>query len=378
MIKNTLKKVLPLPAENINKRFEEISTEIEYVRNISSDIKSKNDEQLQKIKTIFNDLKKVTAQVADIKQLGESEKGRLGSISSQIENYATLLKEITLVSSACNKTIDTVSGQLNYIHEREKISSQRIDSIHKELEIVSQSASSLKRELIMRSQINQRTQKEILWSKIFTDTIKGTFLERQSLSLGRWAIGYPCAYILFRCLQVINPTNILELGLGESTKIISAFCQNSNIKISHCLIENNPTWIDFFKKSNPNVLDGCEIFVQDYEFIKYRDYSDVRVFKDFSKRLKGRKFSLISVDAPLGGDMKNISRIDILEIIPEGLEKSFVILIDDYNRPQEKCMVKELKDKLTNSNVQFTTGLYSGEKDCIVVCSPDLSFLCSL
>lgn len=76
--------------------------------------------------------------------------------------------------------------------------------------------------------------------------------------------------------------------------------------------------------------------------------------------------------------MKNISRIDILEIIPEGLEKSFVILIDDYNRPQEKCMVKELKDKLTNSNVQFTTRLYSGEKDCIVVCSPDLSFLCSL
>lgn len=154
MIKNTLKKVLPLPAENINKRFEGISTEIEYVRNISSDIKSKNDEQLQKIKTIFNDLKKVTAQVADIKQLGESEKGRLGSISSQIENYATLLKEITLVSSACNKTVDTVSGQLNYIHEREKISSQRIDSIHKELEIVSQSASSLKKELIMRSQIN--------------------------------------------------------------------------------------------------------------------------------------------------------------------------------------------------------------------------------
>lgn len=85
VIKNSLKKVLPLPAECINKRFDGISTEIGYVKNISSDIKSKNDEQLQKVKTIFNDLKKVSVQVADIKQLGVSEKERLRNLNSLIE-----------------------------------------------------------------------------------------------------------------------------------------------------------------------------------------------------------------------------------------------------------------------------------------------------
>lgn len=283
-----------------------------------------------------------------------------------------------MVSSACKKNVEIALEQINYVHELEKSSSQRIDSIQKELETISKLTNSFEKELIKRNQTSYRTQKEILWSKIFTDTIKGTCLEHQSLSLGRWAVGYPFAYILFRCLQIINPTSILELGLGESTKIISAFRQNSDIKISHCLIENNPRWVDFFKKSNPNVLDGCELFVLDYEFIKYKNFSEVRVFKGFSERLKRRNFSLIVVDAPLGGDLKDISRIDILEMIPQGLEESFVILIDDYNRPQEKCMVNELKNKLMDNNVKFTFGIYSGEKDCIVVCTPDLSFLCSL
>lgn len=359
IIKNSLKKVLPLPAERINKRFDGISTEIGYVKNISSDIKSKNDEQLQKVKTIFNDLKKVSVQVADIKQLGDSEKEQLKKLSSLIENNGALLEETKLGSSECNKSLQNISEQINYIHELDKVSSHRIDSIQKELETLSshrvdsiqkelvdlsQLVRSLDKELIKRSRINHGTQKEILWSKIFSDSIKGTFLEHQSLSLGRWAIGYPFAYILFRCLQIINPNSILELGLGESTKIISTFRQNSDIKISHCLIENNPRWVDFFKKSNPNVLDGCEIFVLDYEFIKYKNFSEVRVFKGFADKLKGRKFSLIAVDAPLGGDMKDISRIDILEMIPQGLEESFVILIDDYNRPQEKCMGRRIEN----------------------------------
>lgn len=122
-------------------------------------------------------------------------------------------------------------------------------------------------------------------------------------------------------------------------------------------------------------MDGCHVLILEYEMRKYKESSEVRSFQGFFGKTNWKKFSLICVDAPLEGDMKEISRIDILEL---NLENSFVILVDDYNRPQEQRIVDELKRKLSKHKIHFFTGVYSGEKDCIIICSPDLSFLCSL
>jgi len=72
------------------------------------------------------------------------------------------------------------------------------------------------------------------------------------------------------------------------------------------------------------------------------------------------------------------ARIDILRILPDCLEDSFIILIDDYNRSGEQEMVKRLETVLKDAGIKFSRGIYSGEKQLAVVTSEDWSFLCSL
>ena len=94
--------------------------------------------------------------------------------------------------------------------------------------------------------------------------------------------------------------------------------------------------------------------------------------------ISGEKYDLISIDAPLGGDMKQYARIDILKIIPDCLSDSFVILIDDYERPGDNATVQKMKQKLSDNNIEYVFGKYSGAKDMAIICSKDLGFLKSL
>ena len=61
---------------------------------------------------------------------------------------------------------------------------------------------------------------------------------------------------------------------------------------------------------------------------------------------------MILIDAPIGGDMKVYSRIDVLSLIPEYLGNQFVIILDDVNRMQEKRTIREIDNKLKESGIQ--------------------------
>ena len=52
---------------------------------------------------------------------------------------------------------------------------------------------------------NNLTVKEILWSSIYHDSIRDKeWLNKLSLNVGRWAVGYPFLYILNRVLSDFN------------------------------------------------------------------------------------------------------------------------------------------------------------------------------
>lgn len=94
--------------------------------------------------------------------------------------------------------------------------------------------------------------------------------------------------------------------------------------------------------------------------------------------LRGKKFDFISVDAPLGVNAKIYARIDVLEILPECLEENFVIVIDDYNRKGEKNTVNEIEGILKEHNISYCKEIYYGEKECMVISSEKLKFICSM
>lgn len=216
---------------------------------------------------------------------------------------------------------------------------------------------------------------ELFWSQRFVSTIQNSKWFNGGVTPGGWAVGYPFLCILYRILDEIRPHRILELGLGQTTKLTAAYmCSDYNDgTFEHIVVEHDPEWIRFMKNS----IDIRRTQIQKFNLTQ-RDYKGfkVTVYDGFKEdRLKG-KFDLILIDAPFGS--KDYSRIDILEMLPACLATDFIIMLDDYNRKGEQNMCKDLLDILNRSGIAFYTQVYSGQRDIIVVASKSRKFVCTM
>lgn len=224
---------------------------------------------------------------------------------------------------------------------------------------------------------NKRIANENLFATIFHDTIKDSKWLNIALSLSSGAIGYPFAYILYRILDEIKPKSILEMGMGQSTKIITEYVKyNEKNGVKHHVVEHDKEWIDFFKM-NTKLSEVQNIHLLKNYKRKYNG-SEVNAYKDFKKEFSNMKFDLISIDGPVGYGQE-YSRMDILDILPECLNKQFIILLDDCERVGEQRTIEMLEAKLNDNNIKFSSGYqYWGVTSVYICVSEDLEFLCHI
>lgn len=223
----------------------------------------------------------------------------------------------------------------------------------------------------------KRGNDEAVWAAIFNNTIADAdWLKDKSFSLGRWAIGYPCAYVVFRVINELHPKRILELGLGQSTKLISQYTRAFKPE-KHWVVEHDQAWIDFFAK-NYDLPEETKIMHCPLVYENYVETEGVRQFGGFADKIKDETFDFIVIDAPFGGDMKEFARVDVLKKLPGCLNKSFVIVFDDCNRCGELHTYEAMLKKLEENGVRYKTGTYYGDKTIKVICSEDNGFVTSM
>lgn len=220
----------------------------------------------------------------------------------------------------------------------------------------------------------RRLIKEIRWGQVFDFAIRDSeWFKKQSLNPGRWAMGFPALYLLYRVLSETRPKSILEFGLGESTKLTSQYCRHfSDACIT--VIEQNEQWKNIFCASHNEVKEFMNILpLSIIRRSGHRHYS----YSGLLPCIAGKKYDLIMIDGPWGS--RHNSRDQILEIVEEGLlADDFIIIMDDSERPGEKETLKKLRALLKSKNIVFSTKRYSGEKDTTVICSAKFGFLASL
>ena len=106
---------------------------------------------------------------------------------------------------------------------------------------------------------------------------------------------------------------------------------------------------------------------------------EYNAYQGFKQKLEGMKYSVISIDAPLAGDKPyKHARRDIIDILPDALNDSFVIVIDDCNRRGEKATIAEIEQLLHRNGIAYEKGVYAGMSDCCVIASADNRFFCTM
>lgn len=224
---------------------------------------------------------------------------------------------------------------------------------------------------------------EILWANIFHDTIIGSkWLQNQPFSPGRAAVGYPTLYALYRILDEFQPKSILELGLGQSTKMIGSYVRwkvQHKEECHHIIVEHDRSWIDFFQNSF-ELSEGTEVIQMDLIKAELESpqglMTEVNLYEGFGQNLKAYKYDLIFIDGPFGSPV--YSRMDVIDLLPECLEDSFILMMDDAERNGEQNTLQMMSNLLRESKIDISCNFYSGQKTTAIITSRDLHFYCTM
>lgn len=216
-----------------------------------------------------------------------------------------------------------------------------------------------------------KMQKEILNAHRFSDTIKDSmWLINKSFSAGGAALDYGALYTMYRILDSIHPKNILEFGLGQSSKMIYQYANHFN-DVNAVTYEHDEEWISFFKGIVKDQYP-VNIYKTDLQETVYNGHKTLS-YKNNCEELLSSKFDFIFVDGPFGSE--HYSRPQILHLIPYVLDKTFCVMIDDEGRKGEQETISDMERILNDNRIDYYKRVYCSMKNHIVICSKDLRFL---
>jgi hypothetical protein len=211
-------------------------------------------------------------------------------------------------------------------------------------------------------------------SQLFYNSIESCeWLKYKSFSPGGYAMDNGALYTLYCCLNNMKPENILEFGLGESSKLVHQYAAYNN---THAItIEHDREWNDFFIRGIPSAF---RINVRIHDLISVKFNEIVTLTYDNLEYFKNRKYDLIIVDGPLGS--KNYSRSQVIEIVKQGgLSETFCILMHDTERTGEQETFNTVCDILNNNKIDYCLAHYSeGIRQHSIICSDNQKYLTTL
>lgn len=217
--------------------------------------------------------------------------------------------------------------------------------------------------------------RDLKWANVYHDSIRDKeWLNKLSLNIGRWAGGYSFFYILNRILNDYRPMEILELGLGESSKFISTYLDNSLKESNHTIIEQSSQWENSFNerftlsaRSSVHILPLKQKIVKGFET---KGYEKIEEFIT-------KKYDLYIVDGPFGSS--NYSRYDILDIMKKMNKKDeFILIFDDLERQGEKQTFDDLIELFKEKEIKVYIQHYDGTKSVAVVGTEKYRYVKSL
>ena len=256
--------------------------------------------------------------------------------------------------------IDKTSKELNKIYRHLLRNDKKIAQMQKDLQGL--------------RDLSNKQFKELYYANLLHDTISNSnWLKDKSFSLHGWAANYSFIYMLYRILDVARPMHILEMGMGQTSRLTSQYIANCNLNATLDIIENDAGWIATYK---PQLAQGENIKVHLCDLELFKDgKSECRKYKYLSDITKDTKYDLIIIDGPWGAK-QTLPRSNILDLINNGnLSDDFIIIFDDAERTGEQNTIVNTHALLKEKNVEYLTFKRNGIKTQQILASISKNFI---
>lgn len=215
---------------------------------------------------------------------------------------------------------------------------------------------------------------EIYNALLFQQTVADSWwLRNKSFSPGRWAVDFRFLYTLFRILDHVRPSNIIEFGLGQSSRMIHQYVAFGHSDASALTVEESEQWQVFFLN---NIMDyAVNVVIAGTEERVKNNRKEI-VYTGLDNIIDSERYDLIVIDGPKGKE--ECSRSQVTDMLPFHLSEQFVILMDDTHRPEEQYTVDRIAEILCQHHIPYRRKEYYGEKTHSLICSCELEYLTTL
>jgi len=202
------------------------------------------------------------------------------------------------------------------------------------------------------------------------------WLKNKGFSFGDfgWAMDALALHNMFRILEDVKPKNILEFGLGQSSKMVHQYAEYQ--KANALTVEHDKDWIDYIKTHAPQInFNICQANLEKIEVNGIETYSYKNIAQIFMSAKIGKNGgNLVILD---GYSNKHYSRPQVLDFVSE-LGEDFCIFMHDSERTGEQETLVLLYEKLNQSGVEFLKRDYDSTKRHTIICSKSWKFLTSI
>ena len=183
----------------------------------------------------------------------------------------------------------------------------------------------------------------------FTEILHDTeWIRDKNVDLSDFAVDEAYMMHMIKILETYSFKNILDLGCGQTTLILSQYAETHLAELQ--TIESDAKWADKLQMEHPKV--NVKKHVQYYHTVTNETSMYVGLTRNLL--LQNIKYDFISVDGPYGFNCKHMSRINILELISNGLiADKFVIMLHDIKRMAEMNTAKACTSLLDVLGIKY-------------------------
>lgn len=198
---------------------------------------------------------------------------------------------------------------------------------------------------LMWSANSTRPSMEIVYRELFLRDLAKLGLEDRYYPVG-WAANHSLLYLITRCFAELPVRQVLELGAGQSSILLSQL--NDRLKRGAVIttVEHDRLWADRIQSQVSHRVLVTDLVPKTIEGHRIQHYGDT--YFDASVR-----YDFVLVDGPPANrnDLA-LNRLGVIEVMGN-LAEDFVIIVDDVQRYGESALVNLLRQKFQREGREF-------------------------
>jgi hypothetical protein len=187
---------------------------------------------------------------------------------------------------------------------------------------------------------------EIVYRELFLRDLKQLGIEDTFYPIGS-AANHGLLYTITRAFTQFPIRNVLELGCGQSTLLLTALTGKLNEPAAIRSVEQDRQWADSLRSEVRHEIVVSKLVPKTVRGYPIRYYAD-----GYLDRTK--TYDLVIVDGPtVDGVNGTMSRLGCLEVVEMVLAADFIVIVDDAERKGEGMLVDLMRLHFKSLGVPF-------------------------